>query len=240
MDRCHQHMTTGTHNGGSKVGHRFSMRHMISVWVLGLAAFITVLSWAQQGSAAPATTSSDEQRPTPQTLTMQGEVLAVDTAARTLRVRLEDGSEQTVQVDQKAMIFVKARLRSLSDVQPPQWVGIDYVEQGGRRIAMSIVGFHRPPPANPRVAGKVVAVDMKARTLRIRTQDGKKQTFQIGDETWVNLRGRRYDFDEVRIGRQVEIEYTEQNGARLTRKITIIPPGPPVRRLPPAQEEPTS
>ncbi len=170
---------------------------------------------------------------------MLGEVLAVDQAARTLRVRVEDGGEQTVQVDQKAMIFVKARLRSLSDVQPSQWVRIGYVEQDGRRIATSIVGVSPKRPAKPTAGGKVVAVDLKAQTLKIRTQDGKEQTFQVGGETRVSVAGMRRDLNELKTGRQVRIEFTEQDGERLAGKIVIILPGPPVRRLPSATDEPT-
>jgi hypothetical protein len=170
---------------------------------------------------------------------MLGEVLAVDQAARILRVRVEGGGEQTVQVDQKAMIYVKARLRSLSDVQPAQWVSIGYVEQGGRRIATSIVGVSPKRPAKPTAHGKVVAVDPKAQMLKIRTQDGKEQTFRVDSETYVSMVGRRQDLNEMKTGRQVMIEFTEQDGERLAGKIVITPPGTPVRRLPPTPDEPT-
>ncbi|MBZ0158648.1 DUF5666 domain-containing protein [Candidatus Methylomirabilis sp.] len=213
---------------------------MISAWVLGLTVLGTAPSWAERGAApAPATPPSGEQKPTQEPLGMLGEVLAVDQAARTLRVRVEDGGEQTVQVDQKAMIFVKARLRSLSDVQPSQWVRIGYVEQDGRRIATSIVGVSPKRPAKPTAGGKVVAVDLKAQTLKIRTQDGKEQTFQVGGETRVSVAGMRRDLNELKTGRQVRIEFTEQDGERLAGKIVIILPGPPVRRLPSATDEPT-
>lgn len=241
IDRRYQHVTIGMSSGVSGVKHRSSARHMMSAWVLGLAVFVAVPSWAQQGAAAPApaTPPSGERKPTQQPLQMLGEVLAVDQAARTLRVRLEDGGEQTVQVDQKAMIYVKARLRSLSDVQPPQWVHIGYVEQEGRRIATSIVGVHPKRPATPTAHGKVVAVDLKAQMLKIRTQDGKEQTFRIGGETHVSLVGRRQDLNELKTGRQVMIEFTEQDGERLAGTIVITPPGPSVRRLPPTPDEPT-
>jgi len=152
--------------GGKDLMKKFSLFALVSI-LLGLALFACERN---QGVRAGNEDDEYKPRPAPQserdvtggattglTQEMKGELVRVDTAGKTVVVRLENGMVQTFKYDENTMVTgldaAKANVRSLAGKEGSE-VLVKWEERGGSKQATTIDVTQLSISKNTRKPGK--------------------------------------------------------------------------------------
>jgi hypothetical protein len=190
------------------------MKRMTSLWLgLLLAAVAAPLVFAQNTAPSrPGNIVTDVQ-------TIEATVVAVDHKARTVTVRGPAGNEVTLEADESVqnlkgikkgdvvtveyMESFAVFVRDAKDAPSAQELTTVRVEPKGHKPGGTVVDTFE-------LSADVVAIDYDKRTVTLKGPKGNEVTYDV-DETVKR-------FNEVKVGDQVVVRYTEALALKVTKK----------------------
>jgi preprotein translocase subunit YajC len=148
---------------------------------------------------------------------LTGIIDKVDSAAKTIAVRTDDGTVQTVKFTEKTTVS------GLKDAAK----GADLVGKEGGHIIVHTAGEGADKTADSvhwlgdrtvhTTEGTVDEVGAGAKTVAVKTADGTKETFEVADHATVDT-GKsvaRYSAQGAKKGEHVTVFYTEEAGKKI-------------------------
>jgi len=122
-----------------------------------------------------------------------------DEAAR-IRVREDDGTRRTLEIDPEVAVFVDGGDASLEDVERGMRVDLELSEEGLVVLIDASTEYE--------VSGIVVSIDVDEGTISIRPEDAgddEAVTYELADDVTVRWRGREAEIEDVCVGDEVEL-----------------------------------
>lgn len=92
-------------------------------------------------------------------------------------------------------------------------------------LAGTPVAWGQAAPMGTIATGEIVSVDPQNDLLLVKTGLFGNERFKITDQTQISHEGQALRLDELEPGKQVRVEYTEQDGERLASSVEVMEEG---------------
>jgi hypothetical protein len=149
-----------------------------------------------------------------------GTVETVDTTAKTVAVKTSDGAVQVFKVTEKTTVTGLKEGAKYSALAAEQsiHVVVRYTQDAGTKTADAIDTFGTG--ADKIARGTVVAVNEKAKTVTVKSENGAEEVFDIADRAVVDT-GTGV-VKQTQKGAKVTVEYTERAGKKIAHFIRSL------------------
>lgn len=160
-----------------------------------------------------------------------GVVSKVDSAAKTVAIKLADGTEQVFKYTAKTTMRASkevahgAKVGSVDTYMAGKegtHVVVHYTGEGAEKTAVGVEDFGKEGLKFSK--GTVTHVDSAAKTVTVKTADGTEETFHVAKDAAVDtahgvVKGSEYTAKE---GEHVTVHYTEEAGKKVAHLIRNI------------------
>jgi hypothetical protein len=157
---------------------------------------------------------------------VSGAVTHIDKAAKTIAIKTADGTEEVFRYTEHTAVRDSSKTAESAKTggtdtyfagKEGSKVVVRYLGKGTDKTATLVEDFGKESLKDGR--GTVTHVDKVAHTVAIRTENGAKSTYNMGDEAVVEtdhgvVRGSRY---VVKEGDKVTVHYTEDAAGKVLR-----------------------
>jgi hypothetical protein len=160
-----------------------------------------------------------------------GVVTRVDSAAKTIAVKLADGSEQVFKYTAKTTMHASeqvvhgAKVGSVDAYMAGKegtQVVVHYTSEGSDRTAVAVDDFGKESLKFSQ--GTVTHLDKAARTVTVKSEDGTEETYHVAKDATVDTEhGVVKGFENVtKEGERVTVHYTDEAGKKVAHLIRHI------------------
>jgi hypothetical protein len=160
-----------------------------------------------------------------------GVVTKVDSGAKTIAVKLADGSEQIFKYTAKTTMHASekaahgAKVGSVDSYMAGKegtHVVVHYTGEGADRTAVGVDDFGKEGLKFSR--GTVTHVDKAARTVTVKSEDGSEETYHVAKDAAIDTEhGVVKGFEKTtKEGEHVTVHYTEDAGKKVAHLIRHI------------------
>jgi hypothetical protein len=158
---------------------------------------------------------------------LSGTVTKVDSGAKTIAVKTEEGTEETLKFTGKTLVHAGKDVKTGAvDTyfagKEGTHVIVHYTGEGADKVAVGVQDLGKDTVKVSK--GTVTHVDKAAHTITVKTADGAEDTYHVAKDASVDtehgvVKGTEYTAKE---GEKVTVHYTEDAGKKIARFVKHI------------------
>jgi translation initiation factor IF-1 len=164
-------------------------------------------------------------RDVPRDLTLRGKIVKMEAPDRFV-VRTADNKEIIFFTNPETRYLIDGRAARYGDLRVGADVNAVYVLRDDRHfvnaVTVGVAADQQTPPAREGTVlrGKIVSADDPAKII-VRTATGEELLLMFGPQTRIVIDGKVSKLKDLRVGAEVNVNYSQRNGQKLVNTITI-------------------
>jgi hypothetical protein len=195
------------HLGGNM---KHNMMHWKSERLAGFILMVTLVCLTGTVASRVASAAPDRH----ERFQVLGTIENIDSAANTITVRLSDGTDKTLRLAKRLTVNGREETtrRSESALTVQERAVIYYTENAGEETAVDIESLNHA--MHRTVTGTLISADKDAKTVVLRTANGKEETFRVKNDAVIETVDNVMTFDrfEPQSGVQITLHYEDPAG----------------------------